>query len=84
MFGWRFYVLIYVSYECLQGHMNLVSKLAEVYAKNGIHLSPTEEVLVTVGAYQALFYSAMGYLNPGDEVSFGWRHFGYLSIKYKV
>ena len=31
-------------------------------------IEPNTEVLVTVGAYEALFTAIMGHINPGDEV----------------
>ena len=30
-----------------------------------------DEVLITVGAYGALYSAVQGLINPGDEVSFG-------------
>ncbi len=43
----------------------IASKLAE---KNGIHVDFETEIIVTVGAKQAIFSSILAMVNPGDEV----------------
>lgn len=51
------------------GHPPLVQQLSSLYSKllsRGVDAN--EEILVTVGAYQALFYSIFAFVNPGDEV----------------
>ena len=54
----------------LQGHMRLVNALSKCYGGvMGRDIHPTQEVLVTVGAYGSLFCATMGLINPGDEVS---------------
>lgn len=51
------------------GHPRLVNALAKVYSKAlGRELNPMTEVLVTAGAYEALFVTIMGLVDPGDEV----------------
>ena len=53
------------------GHPRLVSAIAALYSKLlGINhsINPTTEVLVTDGAYEALFTAILGHVNPGDEV----------------
>ena len=53
------------------GHPRLVSAIAALYTKLlGIDhaINPTTEVLVTDGAYEALFTAILGHVNPGDEV----------------
>ena len=55
------------------GHPRLVSAIAALYSKllgmDGHSINPNTEVLVTDGAYEALFTAIMGHVNPGDEVS---------------
>uniref|UniRef100_A0A0N7ZB94 Aminotransferase class I/classII large domain-containing protein n=1 Tax=Scylla olivacea TaxID=85551 RepID=A0A0N7ZB94_SCYOL len=51
------------------GHPRLVNAISKVYSKVvGREINPMTEVLVTAGAYEALFVSIMGLVNPGDEV----------------
>ena len=54
------------------GHPRLVSAIAALYTKllgiEGHSINPTSEVLVTGGAYEALFTAILGHVNPGDEV----------------
>lgn len=53
------------------GHPRLVRALADYYRefRNFKQLDkPNEQLLVTVGAYEALFVSIMAFVNPGDEV----------------
>ena len=53
------------------GHPRLVAAIAALYTKLlGIEhtINPTTEVLVTDGAYEALFTAILGHVNPGDEV----------------
>ena len=45
--------------------------MAELYTKlldRPTTLDPLKEVLVTDGAYEALFTAILGHVNPGDEV----------------
>ncbi|OQR78737.1 kynurenine--oxoglutarate transaminase 3-like [Tropilaelaps mercedesae] len=51
------------------GAPRLVNALAALYGKLlEREINPNTEVLVTVGAYEALFCVFMGFVNPGDEV----------------
>jgi aminotransferase len=63
------------------GRASLRKAIAEFEAeKHGLHYSP-EEIIVTIGATEALFASLMTILNPGDEVIIPTPAFGlYESI----
>ncbi|KFD67145.1 hypothetical protein M514_07452 [Trichuris suis] len=51
------------------GYVPLVEVLARFYSSLlGHRVDPMNEVLITPGAYQALFYSAFAFINNGDEV----------------
>jgi len=53
------------------GHPRLVTAISSLYSKlmGGVHtIDPMTEVLVTNGAYGALFAAIMGHVNQGDEV----------------
>ncbi|KHN73522.1 Kynurenine--oxoglutarate transaminase 3 [Toxocara canis] len=51
------------------GHPRLVSALANLYSKLlNVEVNAQNDVLVTVGAYLALYYTFNGWINPGDEV----------------
>ncbi|KAI6210255.1 Kynurenine-oxoglutarate transaminase [Aphelenchoides besseyi] len=51
------------------GHGRLVQILSKFYSRLlGVQVNPMDDVLVTVGAYLALYYSCIGWLNKGDEV----------------
>lgn len=51
------------------GHLRLVNALAKMYSRlTGRQIDPLKEVLVTVGAYEALYTTILGLVNPGDEV----------------
>ena len=51
------------------GHPRLVNVLSKLYSKliNRI-IDPKNEILITSGAYEALFCTFMAFVNPGDEV----------------
>ncbi|KAK2191582.1 hypothetical protein NP493_50g00009 [Ridgeia piscesae] len=50
------------------GHPRLVRALADTYGKvMDRSINPNTEILVSVGAYGALFYAVQGLINPGDE-----------------
>lgn len=52
----------------LQGHPRLVNAIAKFYSKLiNRDLDPNKEVLVTSGAYEALYSTLQGHTNPGDE-----------------
>jgi len=51
------------------GHPRLVNALSKLYS--GLierNINPQKEILVTVGAYEALYCAILGLVNPGDEV----------------
>ena len=51
------------------GHLNLVKSIADNYSSKLNHkIIPQSEVLVTVGATEALFLSIMSFIDIGDEV----------------
>jgi len=51
------------------GHPRLVNALTKMYSKLiNREINPMSEMLVTAGAYEALFVTIMGLINPGDEV----------------
>ncbi|KAM7298585.1 kynurenine aminotransferase isoform X1 [Ixodes scapularis] len=51
------------------GHPRLVNALAKMYSRlTGREINAQKEVLVTVGAYEALYTTILGLVNPGDEV----------------
>ncbi|KAG0720463.1 Kynurenine--oxoglutarate transaminase 3 [Chionoecetes opilio] len=51
------------------GHPRLINALSKIYSKVvGREINPMSEVLVTAGAYEALFSTIMGLVDPGDEV----------------
>ena len=55
-----------------QGHPRLVRALADTYGKvMDRSIDPNTDILVSVGAYGALFCAVQGLINPGDEASLG-------------
>ncbi|RWS07400.1 Kynurenine--oxoglutarate transaminase 3-like protein [Dinothrombium tinctorium] len=51
------------------GHPRLVNAISKLYSKlTNREINPQKEILVTVGAYEALYCIFMGLVNPGDEV----------------
>ncbi|CAH0405753.1 unnamed protein product [Chilo suppressalis] len=51
------------------GHPRLVQNLAKLYSPLiGRELDPFNEILVTSGAYEALFSAILGHVDAGDEV----------------
>ncbi|XP_031556293.1 kynurenine--oxoglutarate transaminase 3-like [Actinia tenebrosa] len=57
------------QYSRGQGNLRLTNALARMFSKlHGREINPMTEVVVTVGAYEALFDSFMAFVNPGEEV----------------
>ncbi|KAK2153109.1 hypothetical protein LSH36_307g03010 [Paralvinella palmiformis] len=57
------------QYTRSYGHPRLVNVLSVLYSRliqRDIH--PMDEILITVGAYGALYCAVQGLINPGDEV----------------
>ena len=53
----------------IKGHPRLVNALSKLYSNLvGREINAQKEILVTVGAYEALYCTFMGLVNPGDEV----------------
>ncbi|KAK7598286.1 hypothetical protein V9T40_006521 [Parthenolecanium corni] len=51
------------------GHPKLVNVLAKLYSKLiDRPINPMTEVLITCGAYEALYSAVAGFIEPGDEV----------------
>uniref|UniRef100_A0A1B6H6H8 Aminotransferase class I/classII large domain-containing protein n=1 Tax=Homalodisca liturata TaxID=320908 RepID=A0A1B6H6H8_9HEMI len=51
------------------GHPRLVAALSKLYSQLiGRELNPQTEIIVTSGAYEALFSCIQGHTSPGDEV----------------
>uniref|UniRef100_T1IUF5 Aminotransferase class I/classII large domain-containing protein n=1 Tax=Strigamia maritima TaxID=126957 RepID=T1IUF5_STRMM len=51
------------------GHPRLINALSKFYSGLiGRKIDPQNEILVTIGAYEALFCIIQGFVNPGDEV----------------
>ncbi|XP_061393634.1 kynurenine aminotransferase [Musca vetustissima] len=51
------------------GHMRLVQAIAKLYSKLlQREINPLNEVLITAGAYEALYSAIMGHVDVGDEV----------------
>ncbi|XP_073836333.1 kynurenine aminotransferase isoform X1 [Musca autumnalis] len=51
------------------GHMRLVQAIGKLYSKLlQREINPLNEVLVTAGAYEALYSAIMGHVDVGDEV----------------
>lgn len=54
--------------KCFQGHPRLVNALAKVYSKvSNRELNPQTEILVTSGAYEAIYAAIQGHTSKGDE-----------------
>ncbi|MEW6662777.1 MAG: pyridoxal phosphate-dependent aminotransferase [Bacillota bacterium] len=56
-------------YASNRGTPSLLQAIGRKMAKDhGIHINPEKEVIVTVGAAEAILDSMLAFLNPGDEV----------------
>ncbi|CAJ0934504.1 unnamed protein product, partial [Mesorhabditis belari] len=51
------------------GHLRLVNILSKLYGDHFLReIDPQSEILVTIGAYLALYYTFIGWIDEGDEV----------------
>ncbi|MGB8780395.1 MAG: pyridoxal phosphate-dependent aminotransferase [Candidatus Bathyarchaeia archaeon] len=58
----------FTHYTEIDGTMELREAIAEKLAReNGIDVDPQTEVTVTAGSQEAMFITALGFLNAGDE-----------------
>lgn len=58
----------FTHYTPIDGTSELRQAIAEKLEKdNGIDVDPQSEVTVTSGSQEAMFITALGFLNPGDE-----------------
>jgi hypothetical protein len=70
--GFYYYYLftVCVIIFTAKGHPSLVTILAQLFGRLvGHEIQPLEDVLVTIGAYQALFCTFQALVDEGDEVS---------------
>ncbi len=56
-----------LEYSPSQGYLSYRKKLVGYYAKYDIHLTP-EDIIVTCGGSEAVLFSFLACLNPGDEI----------------
>lgn len=64
-------VLFRIGYTIIlsQGHVRLVQALSKLYSKLvEREVNPLSEILITSGAYEALYSAIMGHIDVGDEV----------------
>ena len=60
---------ILYTFSVSQGHPRLVNALSKLYSQMiGRTIDPLSEILISGGAYGALFCTIMSCVNPGDEV----------------
>ena len=68
-----------VHYTSNFGRQDLLRLIAKkLREKNGVAYNPKDEIIVTVGANEAVFMAMMGLLNPDDEVLIPdpiWLHY---------
>lgn len=56
-----------IEYSSSEGNKTYRDGLVKYYAKNNIHVS-SDDILITTGGSEALFFSMMSCFNPGDEL----------------
>ena len=73
----------YVHYTSNYGLPELRNSIArKLKSDNGLEYDPGEEIIVTVGANEAVFMAMIALLNPGDEVLVPdpcWPHYFYCA-----
>lgn len=72
-----------VHYTSNYGRQDLLNLISEkLKNKNGIEYDPKGEIVVTVGANEAVFMAMAGLLDPGDEILIPdpiWLHYFYCA-----
>ena len=56
-----------LEYSPSQGFLSYSRKLVDYYNRYNIHLTP-DDIIVTTGGSEAVFFAFMSCLNPGDEI----------------
>ena len=56
-----------LEYSPSQGFLSYRRKLVDYYNRYNIHLTP-DDIIVTTGGSEAVFFAFMSCLNPGDEI----------------
>ena len=56
-----------LEYSPSQGYLSYRTKLVDYYAKYNINLSP-DDIIITSGGSEAVLFSFLACLNPGDEI----------------
>jgi aminotransferase len=73
----------FVHYTSNYGTPDLREAIAEkLLRENGIHVDPENEIIVTVGANEAILLAMLALLDPGDEVIIPdpiWLHYFYCA-----
>ena len=56
-----------LEYSPSQGYLSYREKLCDFYKKFNINVKP-DDIIITAGGSEAVLYSFMACLNPGDEI----------------
>ncbi len=56
-----------LEYSPSQGYLSYREKLCDFYKKFNINVAP-DDIIITAGGSEAVLYSFMACLNPGDEI----------------